>query len=78
MCESIVNGGTGMLVEPERPIDLADALTFILEDRARAREMGREGRRRAVEHFSWQARADRLMAVYRRLDEGSGASGQVG
>lgn len=69
MCESIVNGVTGMLVEPERPVELADALAFVLEDRARAREMGREGRRRAVEHFSWQARADRLMAVYRRLDE---------
>jgi glycosyltransferase involved in cell wall biosynthesis len=69
MCESIVNGVTGMLVEPERPAELADALAFILEDRARAQEMGREGRRRAVEHFSWEARADRLMAVYRRLDE---------
>jgi glycosyltransferase involved in cell wall biosynthesis len=74
MCESIVNGLTGMLVEPERPAELADALAFILEDRGRAGEMGREGRRRAVEHFSWQARADRLMAVYRRLDERPGSN----
>jgi glycosyltransferase involved in cell wall biosynthesis len=69
MCESIVDGSTGKLVEPERPDELADALNFILEDRARAQDMGREGRRRAVEHFSWQARAKRLMAVYRRLDD---------
>jgi glycosyltransferase involved in cell wall biosynthesis len=69
MCESIVDGVTGMLVEPEKPAALADALAYILEDRARAADMGREGRRRAVAQFSWHARANRLMAVYRRLDE---------
>jgi glycosyltransferase involved in cell wall biosynthesis len=78
MCESIVSGLTGMLVEPERPAELADALNFILSDRARAEDMGREGRGRAVKHFSWQARADRLMAVYRRLDERLEAGDVVG
>ncbi len=67
MCESVANDRTGMLVEPDRPDDLARALAFILEDPARAHAMGCEGRKRAVEEYSWQARADRLMTVYRRL-----------
>jgi glycosyltransferase involved in cell wall biosynthesis len=78
MCESIVNGHTGMLVEPERPSELAAALIHVLADQARAREMGRQGRARAVEQFSWKARADRLMAVYRRLDEQPRANGAIG
>jgi glycosyltransferase involved in cell wall biosynthesis len=65
MCESIVNGTTGMLVEAEEPEELAQGLIAVLEDPKRARDMGREGRKRAVEHFSWEARAERLMNVYR-------------
>jgi len=67
MCETIIHGTTGMLVEPDSPEDLAQALASILEDSDRARAMGRAGRERAVEHYSWGARAKRLMAVYDRV-----------
>ncbi len=67
MCESIVNGTTGVLVEAEEPAELAQALITVLEDPTRARNMGREGRKRAAEHFSWEARAKRLMNVYRSV-----------
>ena len=65
MCESIVSGTTGMLVEAEKPAERAQALVTVLENPMSARDMGREGRKRAVEHFSWEARAKRLMNVYR-------------
>jgi len=67
MCESILSGATGTLVEADAPHELADALIGILGDSARAREMGLEGRERAVKLFSWTARAERLMAVYCQL-----------
>ncbi|WP_203855574.1 glycogen synthase [Plantactinospora mayteni] len=58
--------GTGTPLDPERFVaDLADAITELLDDPRRAVELGRAGRRRAVEHFSWDAIADRTMAVYR-------------
>ncbi|HLS26096.1 MAG TPA: glycogen synthase [Beutenbergiaceae bacterium] len=79
--EVVADGVTGLLVPlaqaddgsgtPHQPeqfaADLARALTTILEDPERAAEMGSAGRRRAKEHFSWEAIADRTLQVYRSV-----------
>jgi alpha-maltose-1-phosphate synthase len=58
--------GTGTPLDPDRFVaDLAAAITELLENPERAAEMGRAGRRRAVEHFSWDSIAERTMEVYR-------------
>ena len=63
-----VDDGTGTPVDPDRFVhDLAAAVIELLADPERAAEMGRTGRRRAVEEFSWAAIADRTMAVYRTV-----------
>ncbi|MFI6759978.1 glycogen synthase [Micromonospora sp. NPDC050417] len=60
--------GTGTPLVPERFVaDLAAALNTLLADPDRAAEFGRAGRSRAVEHFSWDAIADRTMGVYRSV-----------
>jgi starch synthase len=60
--------GTGTPLDPERFVaDLAGTLSEVLADPARAREMGRAGRVRAEQHFSWEAIADRTMEVYRSV-----------
>ncbi len=60
--------GTGTPLHPDRFIaDLAAAITELLADRDRAVELGRAGRQRAVEHFSWDAIARRTMSVYRAV-----------
>lgn len=79
--EVVVDGETGWLVPVEQvqdgsgtPLDeetfvtdLAAALTEAVSDVERARERGRAGRRRAVEHFSWRAIGDKTMAVYEQV-----------
>jgi alpha-maltose-1-phosphate synthase len=63
-----VADGSGTPLDPDRFVaDLAAALTTVLADPERAAEMGRAGRRRAVEHFSWSAIAERTMEVYRSV-----------
>jgi starch synthase len=60
-----VEDGTGTPRDPERFVaDLAATLTQVVSDPARAREMGIAGRRRAQDHFSWEAIADRTIEVY--------------
>jgi starch synthase len=60
--------GTGTPVHPERFVaDLAAAMTELIEDPARAERMGKAGRRRAVERFSWSRIAEDTMAVYRSV-----------
>jgi len=49
---------------------LTERLNALVEDPARAAEMGRAGRARAVEAFAWGAIAEQTAAVYRRLAAG--------
>ena len=66
-----VQDGTGTPVDPEKFVkDLGDALVEAVSDEERAREYGRAGRERAVEHFSWAAIAERTRKVYEEVLRG--------
>jgi glycogen synthase len=78
----VVEGETGLLVplaldgpEPADPDrfahDLADAVNQLLADPDRARALGRAGRQRVEEQFSWAAVARRTLAFYERLVRGA-------
>lgn len=79
--EVIVDGETGLLVpvelsltDPMLPVDpdrfernLAGAINALMADPAAREAMGRAGRRRAVERFSWSAIAEATVELYRTL-----------
>ena len=57
--------GTGTPLQPDQYVaDFAAAMIDVLADPDRAAAMGRAGRQRAIDAFSWGAIADRTMAVY--------------
>ena len=63
-----VDDGTGTPRDVDAFVaDLAAVLTEVVSDPAKAREYGAAGRRRAEEHFSWEAIADRTVEVYRSV-----------
>ncbi|WP_423924078.1 glycogen synthase [Frigoribacterium sp. 2-23] len=60
-----VQDGTGTPIDPDRFVrDLAATLTEVVSDPGLARLMGRAGRLRAEEEFSWERIADRTLQVY--------------
>jgi starch synthase len=60
--------GTGTPLDPDRYVaDFAAALTEVVSDPGRAAELGRAGRQRAIEAFSWAAIAERTVEVYRSV-----------
>jgi len=78
--EVVVDGETGLLVhvevDPERgePLDpqrfahdLARAIQRLVDDPELRARLGRNGRARVERHFSWQAVAQRTLALYRSL-----------
>ena len=74
--EVVEDGKTGFLVPPARPDDLAAAIRRILDDPALARSMGRAGRTRVEERFSWTSVAARTQEVYAEaIDEFKRSSG---
>ncbi|MCM3886673.1 glycogen synthase [Frankia sp. R82] len=68
--EVVDDGVTGLLVEPDDPSALADALNAVLADPMKAAAMGRAGRDRAVTEFGWAAVADRTAALYASVTGG--------
>jgi starch synthase len=68
--EVVADGETGLLVPPEDPAALATALNTLLRDPGRAAAMGRAGRERAVDEFSWDAVAVQTAALYAELAPG--------
>jgi starch synthase len=79
--EVVVDGETGALVpvplrpdEPMSPVDpdrferdLAAAVNRLMADASLRESMGRAGRQRAIEHFSWSSIADQTVDLYRSL-----------
>jgi alpha-maltose-1-phosphate synthase len=79
--EVVANGETGLLVPIEQlsdgtgtPVDpeafvaaLAATMTELITDPQRAAAMGKAGRRRAVEKFSWSRIAEDTLDVYRSV-----------
>jgi glycosyltransferase involved in cell wall biosynthesis len=65
--ELVIDGETGLLVEPERPEELAAALDSLAADPERRAELGRRGRERVQEHFSADGIARRTVALYEEL-----------
>jgi glycosyltransferase involved in cell wall biosynthesis len=72
--EAVVDGVTGLLVPPEQPLRLADALLRLLEDRSERRRMGAAGYARVRQQFTIKAQMAALESLYAELIE-SCASG---
>ncbi len=65
--EVVVHGETGLLVPPDDPRALAEALAALLEDPGRAAALGRAGRRRLEARFGEQTMIQATEAVYNAL-----------
>jgi len=62
--EVVDAGVTGLLVPPDDPASLADALNALIHDPVRAAAMGLAGRERAVTEFSWTTVAAQTVTLY--------------
>jgi glycosyltransferase involved in cell wall biosynthesis len=64
------SGETGMLVQPNNPEALVDAIRQLLDDAALRERLGRNGRRRVMERFTWQVTARGTAACYDAILDG--------
>jgi glycosyltransferase involved in cell wall biosynthesis len=67
LAEIIEPGRTGLLVPPDAPADLAQALQRLLADGELRHAMGRAGARRVRRHFTVQAHERRIRLLYERI-----------
>ena len=66
MPDSVVDGETGVLVEPGDPADLARGILSLLRDRQRSERLGQAGREKMLSGFTLETTVPVLAQLYRR------------
>ncbi|MET0386544.1 MAG: glycosyltransferase family 4 protein [Polyangiales bacterium] len=61
------DGRCGMLVPPQNSEAMAHAIDQLLDQPERRLAMGKAGRERVLEHFTWRRAAERTVDVYREV-----------
>ena len=67
MTDSVLDGETGVLVNPADPVSLAEGILRLLRNPEAARAFGKAGRQRMLAGFTLNVTASDLSALYRRL-----------
>jgi starch synthase len=75
--EVVMDAQTGLLVPPGDPVVLAEAITSLVGDPARASAMGQLGRQRVAAEFSWASIAAQTAALYTELTRETPVSSPV-
>jgi len=60
----------GLIVAPEKPDRIAEAMIYLIEHPEEARQMGENGRRAVEETYNWQQESAKLVGIYKTVLEG--------
>ncbi len=63
----ITHGVNGLLVSPDGPIEMADAITALLRNPSLRQELGAAARRRAEAEYTLDLEISHLTALYDKL-----------
>jgi len=61
--EAVIDGQTGILVNPESVEEIAQAAIKLLTDQAYAERLGLQGLQRVEEEFDWQSQTEKIKAI---------------
>ena len=67
--EIVKSAGCGLLVDPLKPAEMAEAIAYLLTHPREAEEMGRRGREAAERLFNWKTEETTLIRLYRSILE---------
>lgn len=65
--EIVRDAQCGIVVKPNQPQALADAIRWLLEHPAEAQAMGTRGREAVLRNYNWNSQADLLLQLYRKV-----------
>jgi glycosyltransferase involved in cell wall biosynthesis len=78
-CDHVITSGedqTGILVDGNNSADITWGVNSLLENIERAREMGKRGRRRVKEFFTWDKIAEHTIRIYEDVIREVGTKGR--
>lgn len=74
--DAIIDGETGLLVNPHDPEDIALALTRLLSNYELANRLGEQGRKRVVNDFNWPQVGERVQGIIETIVQEKSARGR--
>jgi glycosyltransferase involved in cell wall biosynthesis len=63
----LLETGAGLAVDSSKPADIAEAIGYVLADAKRWEAMSTAGRQAAIDIYSWEQQAVKLLGVYRSV-----------
>ncbi len=68
--EVVQDGRSGLLSRPTDPSDLAEKINTLIDDPSLREKMGKRGRQRVLENFTWDVVGKQFREIYVRLVDG--------
>jgi len=63
----VVKTGCGLLVDPLKPEEIAQAIQWLLENPDEAQAMGERGREAVQSQYNWSIEEKKLLQMYKEL-----------
>ncbi|MBI5071846.1 glycosyltransferase family 4 protein [Candidatus Falkowbacteria bacterium] len=63
VAEAVIDGVTGLIVDPEDVNQITETVIKILSDESLAKKMGEQGRERVEKEFRWEVRVEKLKKI---------------
>lgn len=67
LAEAVIDGETGLHVNPKDPIDVADKISQLLDDPDRRNLLGQNARQRALKDLTWEKCAEKHIQVFEAM-----------
>lgn len=61
--DAVVDGETGLLVDPENSDAIADAIIHLAQNEPLRRQLGERGRERAIKYFNWEEQVRKIYDI---------------
>lgn len=65
--EIVEGANCGLLVDPMKPLEIAKAIDWLLDNPKKAEEMGENGKRAVLKKYNWQREEAKLLELYQRI-----------
>jgi glycosyltransferase involved in cell wall biosynthesis len=65
--ETVIDGETGILIRPQRPDELAEAIVRLAQDHSERARLGENGRNHVIQTFGLSAHLENLESIYRQV-----------
>lgn len=67
MIEAIIDGETGILIEPNNLNDLVEKILLLHDDNKKRRQLGENGYKRVLTEFTWDKIVDEYIATFQKV-----------